>query len=109
MSEPELRYEQTGLWVAFRFPEDRLVTTTQETAQETTQETTQEKILALLRMQPSMTRKALATRIGISTDGVKYHLENLKSLGRIRHVGSTKAGHWEVVDRKIATTPPPSQ
>lgn len=74
--------------------------TTQETTQETrktTQETTQEKILALLKAQPVLTRKELAARLGITDDGVKYHLRKLSAAGVIRHVGPTKAGHWEVL------------
>jgi ATP-dependent DNA helicase RecG len=59
--------------------------------------TTQEKILALLRAQPASTGKELAAKIGISEDGVRYHLNRLKSSGRVRHVGPTKAGHWEVL------------
>jgi len=39
----------------------------------------------------------MAARIGVSTDGIKYHLNKLKSASVIRHVGPTKAGHWEVL------------
>ncbi|WP_420463855.1 ATP-binding protein [Candidatus Palauibacter sp.] len=63
-----------------------------------TQETTQERILALLREDPGLTRRALATRIGITADGVKYHLDKLRNAGRIRHVGATKKGHWEILN-----------
>ena len=73
------------------------VATTQETTQQTTQQTTQEKILAHLKTTPSLTRRQLADRLGISEDGVKYHLNKLKSNGSIRHVGPTKAGHWEIL------------
>ena len=64
----------------------------------TTQETTQERILTLLRENPRLTRKVLAVRIGITPDGVRYHLANLRKAGRIRHVGATKKGRWEVLD-----------
>ena len=94
MPAPELRWDN-GLWVVFAFagaaPDVRKAT------QETTQETTQEKILALLRAQPSLTRREMADRIGISADGIKYHLDKLKAAGRISHAGPTKAGHWEVL------------
>lgn len=63
----------------------------------TTQETTQAKILALLEARPATTRRAMAASIGISVDGIKYHLEKMKAAGVIRHTGSTKAGHWEVL------------
>ena len=70
----------------------------------TAQETTQEKILADLRAEPSLTRKLLAQRLGISEDGVKYHLNKLKAAGKIRHVGPTKGGRWEVVEDKTRTS-----
>jgi ATP-dependent DNA helicase RecG len=85
-----------GLLLIFRANPEHLQTT-QETAQETTQETTQERVLVHLRAQPSLTRKELASRLGLSDSGVKYHLEKLKAAGAIRHVGATKAGHWEVL------------
>ena len=70
-----------------------------EAAQETTQETTQEKIIALLRENPATTRIALAKAVGITPDGVKYHLSKLRAAGRIRHHGPTKAGQWEVTEK----------
>ena len=73
--------------------------TTQET-ENTTQEiegTTQERILALLKAEPGITRRLLAERVGITPDGVKYHLDKLRTAGVIRHVGATKAGRWEVL------------
>ena len=65
------------------------------------QETTQENILAGLRVEPTLTRKLLAQRLGISEDGVKYHLNKLKAAGRIRRVGPTKGGRWEVVEHRL--------
>ena len=77
--------------------------TTQETTQErrsTTQEapgTTQDRILALIRAEPEITQRILAQRLGITPDGVKYHLNRLRKTGVIRHVGATKRGRWEVL------------
>ena len=68
-----------------------------ELSEKTTQETTQERIVDLLRTDPSITRRELAVKIGIGPDGIKYHLEIMKSAGRIRHVGPTKGGHWEAL------------
>ena len=70
----------------------------QGTTQGTTQETTQEKILSNLREEPTLTGKLLAQRLGITEDGVKYHLNKLRAVGRIRHLGSTKGGRWEVIE-----------
>ena len=60
-----------------------------------------EKIIACLKAEPTFTRKLLAQRIGISEGGIKYHLNKLKAAGKIRHVGPTKAGRWEVADGRF--------
>ncbi len=52
--------------------------------------------MALLREEPTITRGALADRIGITSDGIKYHLAKLRKIGRIRHVGPTKKGRWQI-------------
>ena len=44
-----------------------------------------------------LTRRELAERIGITPDGIKYHLGKLKAAGAIRRVGSDRAGGWEVL------------
>ena len=75
--------------------------TTQETTQEiekTTQETTQEMILGLIKINSAITRKGLAEKTGLTPDGVKYHLDQLRGQGVIRHVGATKKGCWEVME-----------
>ncbi|MDP2865902.1 MAG: winged helix-turn-helix transcriptional regulator, partial [Elusimicrobiota bacterium] len=59
--------------------------------------TTQEKIFAFLQTHPAITRRELAVKIGITEDGIKYHLNQLKLSGRVRHVGPTKAGQWETL------------
>lgn len=69
--------------------------TTQETAQEG-HATTQERVLDLLRTEPTISGRLIAERIGITQDGVKYHLTRLRAAGRVRHVGPTKGGRWEV-------------
>ena len=81
--------------------------TTQESREKTTRETryttqetgntTQERILALLAVEPALTRRLLAERLGMTADGVKYYLDRLRAAGTIRHVGATKAGRWEVL------------
>lgn len=71
--------------------------TTQETTQETTPEKVREKILMKLRRRPATTRLELARELGLTTDGIKYHLNKLRVEGVVRHVGPTKSGHWEVL------------
>jgi len=64
---------------------------------ETTQETTQEKIIYLIRNNPYITRKSIAVILGLSEDGVKYHLNKLTKKGIIKHKESTKSGYWEIL------------
>lgn len=76
--------------------------TTQKTTQETTQETTQkteDRILEILKHYPEYGRVQISEALGdITEDGVKYHLDKLRKLGKIKHVGPSKGGHWEIID-----------
>lgn len=92
--EPELRYERTGLWTVFYFLSEQFLG---ETTGKTTGRTTQKKILALLKIQPSITQRLLAAELGVSANGIKYHIDKMKSEGLIRHVGASIGGHWEVL------------
>ena len=91
--------EVAGLFIAsFRRP------IVEEPTQETTQETTQEPpgdtkavLLRYLRQQPRITTQALAQATGLTSEGVKYHLTQLKRTGKLRRHGPTKGGHWEVI------------
>ena len=65
---------------------------------ETTQKTTQEKIVALVRERPELTRNTLAVQIGITSNGVKHHLDNLKKAGRIQRISSDRKGYWKVTE-----------
>ena len=69
-----------------------------KTTQDTTQKTTQ-KILELIRNCPQITRAELAKLCEMSSDGVKWQLNTLKSNGKIRRVGPDKGGHWEVIEK----------
>ena len=64
---------------------------------EATQETTQERILAAIQAKPEITQKELAQSIGITLDGIKYHIKNMTKQGLIKHEGSTKAGKWIII------------
>ena len=61
------------------------------------QETTQERILAAIQAKPEITQKELAQSIGITLDGIKYHIKNMTKQGLIKHEGSTKAGKWIII------------
>jgi len=62
-----------------------------------TGDTTQDKVLRILSKHPATTRKELAALLGISVDGVIYHLTKLKHARKIEHIGPAKGGHWRVL------------
>jgi len=56
-----------------------------------------ERIIELLRTNNTISATEIANIIGgITRDGVRYHLNRLKTEGRIEHHGSPKLGYWEV-------------
>ena len=63
-----------------------------------TRMTTAERIIEEIRKHPFTTREQLAEVIGITPDGIKKQLDKLKKTGKIRHVGATKNGHWEIIE-----------
>ena len=80
--------------------------TTKEATKETTKEpikkqlgSTKEMMLQLIRQQARITAAELAVALGISANGVNYHLKQLKRSGQLRRHGPTKGGYWEVIDQ----------
>ena len=116
---PSVEFRQVaGLFIAsFARPSfsqnDEETTGTTENTKDTTQkplennvETTQkthasprEKLLTLLKAQPDIHMNEMAQLSGTTLYSVRHHLESLKAAGRIRHVGPSKGGRWEVLDR----------
>jgi len=68
----------------------------QPATQKTTQKTTQ-KILIAISKNPEITRRELAILLGLTGDGIKFHLKNLRKKSMLRRVGPDKGGHWEVL------------
>jgi predicted ArsR family transcriptional regulator len=50
----------------------------------------------VLRGTPNLNAPDLAHLLGISVDGIRYHIKRLTASGRLRRHG-TKGGHWEVL------------
>ncbi|MCE8012703.1 hypothetical protein HBJ58_03950 [Halomonas desiderata] len=46
---------------------------------------------------PKASTPELKQATGLSTSGVKYHLNQLQRTGKLRRHGPTKGGHWEVI------------
>jgi ATP-dependent DNA helicase RecG len=72
---------------------------TESTGKETDEKTNREIILKLIKEDNTLTAIALATKIGITAKGVRYHLEKLKKEGIIKHEGSTKSGKWVILSK----------
>ena len=52
------------------------------------------EIVLAIRSNPEITRTAIASNLGITLDGVKYHLKALRIKLGLRHEGPTKKGRW---------------
>ncbi len=61
-----------------------------------TREETRNKILTLIAANPTITMRELAEHIGITPKGIEWQIRKLRESGRLRRVGPTKGGHWEI-------------
>jgi len=91
--EPEARFEEIGTHFRVVFPR-KAAGTTPETTPKTTPKTG-EQIMGLLKSSPQITKEEIAAALGLTHDGVKYHIKRLKSRGSVRWVGPSRGGHWE--------------
>lgn len=58
---------------------------------------TPEAILACVRENNDVTRREMAERIGKDLRTIGRAIKRLQESGRLRRVGSSKAGHWEII------------
>lgn len=58
---------------------------------------TPEQILALFAADPVATLAEVAARLGKSPSAVERATAKLVKAGRLRHIGPTKTGHWEII------------
>lgn len=58
---------------------------------------TRDKISALIKAHPSVTVTEIARRTGLSVRGIEWNVQQMKSQGKLRRIGSRKTGRWEVV------------
>jgi len=58
-----------------------------------------DEILALLKREPALSAKELASLLSKTTRTVERHLKSLREQGRLKRVGSDKTGHWEIIER----------
>jgi ATP-dependent DNA helicase RecG len=55
-----------------------------------------EKIVAYLVSNPTASAHELSIAVNLTVKGIEKNLKALRESGRLRHVGPTKGGHWEV-------------
>mgnify|MGYP001264481660 FL=1 len=99
MPEPQFSIEASGFWVTFRFASDQTTTsktTSKATSKTTPKISTAKRIVELIEENPEITRKEMAAILGITLDGIKYHLQKLKAAGKIHHTGPARAGRWQI-------------
>lgn len=60
-----------------------------------------ERILSEIAHNPRITRNELAVVLGLTPDGIKYHLQKMTKEGAIVHKGSTRNGYWEILDKSL--------
>ena len=77
---------------------DKTIQTTDQTIQTTDQtvQTTEQKIMNAIAEKPTITRKELAEKTGLSESGIKWQLDKLKKEQKILRAGGTFGGHWVV-------------
>lgn len=56
------------------------------------------QMVALILENPYISQQELAVAVGLTRGGIKYHLNNMKRAGKIRHVGAARGGRWEVLE-----------
>jgi ATP-dependent DNA helicase RecG len=79
--------------------------TTEKTTEKATEknagqgtETVESRIRKLVCDNPTISMKEMAQILGMTNDGVYYHIKGLRNAGKLRRVGGRKIGHWEFKD-----------
>ncbi|MDO9536721.1 MAG: ATP-binding protein [Thermoplasmata archaeon] len=108
LKKPEIETDDNWFSIVFKRPnlqresmESRRGKTRKETSEETSEETsnkTSNIIINLMRANPEITAKQISHEIGITSRAVEMQLSKLKETGKVKRVGSTKSGCWEVVE-----------
>ena len=100
-NEPNVKFrEVAGIFIA-DFGRPSFVEAVQEATDKSpaTGKTTgkADDLLRLLRGQPEATIPGMAAELGLTEDGVNYHLRKLRQAGKLKRIGGRKKGHWKVV------------
>ena len=58
------------------------------------------QIIGFIKQNIHITTKELADEIGISQRKIKENIAKLKEKGILQRLGSSKTGHWEIIQNK---------
>lgn len=98
LKEPVFENNDSFFRVILYRGKEEAAQTTDQTIQTTDQtvQTTEQKIMNAIAEKPTITRKELAEKTGLSESGVKWQLNKLKKEQKILRAGGTFGGHWVV-------------
>lgn len=129
LPEPEMSYEDEAFLITFKrrswleketsgrtgeendtvngetVGETTTKTTTETTIKTTTKTTTNlskdaKKVLECISAHPDSSAEELGNLLGLTEDGVRYHIKNLKKEGIIKYEGATKKGQWIIISEQ---------
>ena len=97
---PEYTVHPGDIMINFTGPEDRIVRVTDKVTNGVTGEVTdrERQVLQLLIEDPGYTMPQLAEKMTVSRKTVAGYLKSLKEKDVIERVGTTRSGHWEIMD-----------
>ena len=61
--------------------------------------TPEETILEYINKNNRISKQEIADLMGITRDGVSYHIKKLRKNGLLEWIGSPSNGHWEIIER----------
>lgn len=98
LKEPVFENNDSFFRVILYRGKEEAAQTTDQTIQTTDQtvQTTEQKIMNAIVEKPTITRKELAEKTGLSESGIKWQLDKLKKEQKILRVGGTFGGRWVV-------------
>lgn len=100
---PEIHVDGYDLWVEFQFSRDYLAGFKSGGVlddKEKSSGKSSEIILKLLAKDSHLTIPELAEKMNISTRAVEKHLQKLREADKLKRIGPTRGGHWEVRSAK---------
>ncbi|MCF0164609.1 MAG: winged helix-turn-helix transcriptional regulator, partial [Bacteroidales bacterium] len=59
----------------------------------------QVNIIRLIESNPQISTEELAIQLGITRDGVNWHIRQMKAKGLLERVGPDKGGYWRIIDK----------